>query len=394
MVNSPCASKGLKARSPYARSPIVELLAFGVFLLALLAAARQFYAYEALHTYSRNHNRWELDEFIVTLCCFIITAIAFLVRRWSVEMRDKREIQELTADLARALEAATVADAAKSVFLANLSHELKTPSSAVNGYAHLIESGFMGPIDARYASYAKDIRESGEHLMELVNGVLDLTRLDSGKVTMRPQVVDLYELAQLCVRLVRPRAKEGDIVLMNRIPLDFPPVIADPQRLRQILINLIGNAVKFSHPGTQVYIAARAEPFATVVEISDEGIGMDPRDVERAVQPFVQIDSGLSRDHDGVGLGLALVKRFVELHDGSLVFDTAPGQGTRVTVPLPQPVPDARDAKEGRNLVWRMAESRLKAAGLNPAEVLGGASAVGWNRLQLDARVKRLANDR
>jgi hypothetical protein len=132
---------------------------------------------------------------------------------------------------------------------------------------------------------------------------------------------------------------------------------------------------------------ARAEPEAMVIEVHDEGIGMDPQDVERAVQPFVQIDSSLSRDHDGAGLGLALVKRFVELHNGSLTFETALGQGTTVTVTLPQPVPDDAPGDGPRGFIWRMAEARLKAAGLNPAEILGRAAG-GRRRGRLQERLE------
>ena len=211
---------------------------------------------------------------------------------------------------------------------------------------------------------------------------------------MRLRPVDLYDLVQLCVRLVSPRAAEAGIVLKNRVPLDFPPVVADPQRLRQILINLLSNAVKFSEQGGQVSVAVSAEPAATIIEVCDEGIGMEPQDVEKALQPFVQIDSSLSRDHDGVGLGLALVKRFVDLHNGRLTFDTAPGMGTRVFVTLPQPMPEELGRGNAGNAIWRMATARLKAAGLDPSLVLDGASNGRWGRVTPDDTAKRLVNDR
>ncbi|MFN4764733.1 sensor histidine kinase, partial [Gillisia sp. Q332] len=139
-----------------------------------------------------------------------------------------------------------------------------------------------------------------------------------------------------CFKLLYLRAEKGGIALVNGVPNDLPLINVDVKRLKQIIINLVGNAVKFAPRDSQVWVTACTEGEAVVIKVCDQGIGMDPKDLEHALEPFSQIDSGLSRNHEGAGLGLAIVKYFVELHGGTLAFDTAPGRGTTVIVTLPQ----------------------------------------------------------
>ena len=325
-----------RAAASFSRDNLVELLAFGGVFAVLLSVLLAIDAFDAFYEYSRAHEDWELDEIVVTLCCLGITGFVFVARRWRIEYKDKRAIRELTEDLKHALGAAQSADKAKSAFLAGLSHELRTPLNAINGYAQFIEMGLMGPLAARYSGYGKDIRESGEHLLAIVDDILDMTRIIAGKVTLHPQPLDLRELTETSFRLVAPRAESSGVGLSNGVDPHFPPVMADAQRLKQVLVNLLGNAVKFSPPGAQVAVAARETAAGVVIEVRDQGIGMKPKDVERALEPFTQLDDGLDRGHEGTGLGLAIVKSFVELHGGRLRIDSASGQGTTVTVVLPQ----------------------------------------------------------
>lgn len=317
------------------RRNAAELIVYlGTFvgLLSVLLAAD---AFDRLYLWTRLHESWQLDEIILAVCAMGMVSLAFVLRRWALEYRDKRKIMRLSAELTEALKAAKAADEAKSTFLATLSHELRTPLNTINGYAELMESGMMGPIDTRYVSYARDIRESGEHLLSIINGMLDLTRAASGSLDLQCADVDLRKLTTATFKHVAPQADTKDIEFEGDFPEDFPAVFVDPQRMRQVLINLVDNAVKFSPPGSRVTVSGEILAGAVRLAVRDEGIGMDPKDLPRVVEPFVQLDGDFAREQEGAGLGLALVKRFVELHGGALAFDTAPGQGTTVSITLP-----------------------------------------------------------
>ncbi|WP_340117321.1 HAMP domain-containing sensor histidine kinase [Pelagibius sp. 7325] len=318
------------------RGIVVELLIYGMVCIALYLVLVHIDAFDMVYVLSRDHEAWDLDEAILAIASAGLTSFIFVVRRWRIEHKDKLQIEALTKDLHQALKSATAAHKAKSAFLASLNHELRTPLNAISGYAQLIESGFMGPIDERYAGYAKDIRESGEHLLAIVNDILDMTRIEAGKVRLYRENANLFEVTRECFKLLYLRAEKGGIALVNGVPNDLPLINVDVKRLKQIIINLVGNAVKFAPRDSQVSVTACTEGEAVVIKVCDQGIGMDPKDLEHALEPFSQIDSGLSRNHEGAGLGLAIVKYFVELHGGTLAFDTAPGRGTTVIVTLPQ----------------------------------------------------------
>ncbi len=323
-----------------------ELLTYAVVFVVLLYVLHAVDAFDTLYAWSRAHEDWELDEIILAVLSVGTTGFVFVARRWHSEYRDKRAIRKLSEELEQALAAARAADETKSAFLANLSHELRTPLNAINGYAELMEAGFAGPINARYAGYAKNIRESGEHLLSLINDILEVTRAASDSIRLRREPIDLRSLGQRCFRLLGVRAAEQNISLRNLVAADLPPVCADSQRLQQVLTNLIGNAIKFSPAGAEIQLNASFVGDTVVIEVRDFGIGMDPAAVDRATEPFVQLDSGFARNHEGVGLGLALVKRFVELHGGTLDFNTAPGKGTAVFVTLPQPAATAAEQQD------------------------------------------------
>lgn len=324
------------AAARLSRGIVVELLIYVAVSVAMFLVLAPIDALERLHSFSRDQEDWELDEAVLAIMIAGFTSFIFVVRRWRIEHKDKLEIEALTDELQQALKSATAANKAKSAFLASLNHELRTPLNAISGYAQLIESGFMGPIDERYAGYAKDIRESGEHLLAIVNDILDITRLEAGKVRLYREKANLFDVTRECFKLLYLRAEKGGIALVNGVPNDLPLIDVDVKRLKQIIINLVGNAVKFAPSGSEVTVTAYTEGEAVVIKVRDQGIGMNQKDLARALEPFVQIDSGLSRNHEGAGLGLAIVKYFVELHGGTLMFDTAPGRGTTVTVTLPQ----------------------------------------------------------
>ncbi|MDE2228040.1 MAG: PAS-domain containing protein [Alphaproteobacteria bacterium] len=234
-----------------------------------------------------------------------------------------------------ARETAERADRAKSAFLATMSHELRTPLNAVIGFSQIIEQGMFGPQPARYREYATLIRRSGEHLLTIINDILDIAKLQSGKTELRLESAALAPIVDEAVRLVAPRAEAAGLTLVQDIAADMPPVRVDLTRIRQVLLNLLSNAIKFTPADGTVTITARPGAGAVEIAVGDTGIGMAAADIPKALEPFGQIANAMTRAHEGTGLGLPLSKSLVELHGGQFSIKSAPGQGTTVTVTLP-----------------------------------------------------------
>jgi PAS domain S-box-containing protein len=225
---------------------------------------------------------------------------------------------------------------AKSDFLATMSHELRTPLNAVIGFSELIMREAFGTVGPRYVSYARDIHTSGTHLLDIINDILDLSKIEAGKMELSEEVVDLGRLVDASLRLVQGRASESGVKLSSAVPVDLPPLRADARALKQILINLLSNAIKFTPVGGAVTLSAGlGSDNVMTLSIADTGIGMRPEDIPRALEPFAQIESSLTRRFEGTGLGLPLCKRLVELHGASLQLTSALGVGTTATVRFP-----------------------------------------------------------
>jgi signal transduction histidine kinase len=230
---------------------------------------------------------------------------------------------------------AETANRAKSEFLANMSHELRTPLNAIIGFSEIIKKGMFGPLSARYCSYGGDIHDSGTHLLNLINEILDLSKLEAGHFELHEENVDIAAVIQTSKRLVEPQAEKGKVQLSEAVETDLPMVLADERRIRQVLINILSNAVKFTPEGGQVLVQSLIRGDGIVIAISDTGIGIAPGQIGKAMEPFGQIDSKISRKYEGTGLGLPLAKRLVELHGGTLAVESALGVGTTVTIVLP-----------------------------------------------------------
>ena len=236
-----------------------------------------------------------------------------------------------------AKDAAEAANLAKSQFLANVSHELRTPLNAILGFAEMLERGLAGPLQPKQAEYAGLVRQSGQHLLNIINDILDLAHVDSGKFELHEERgVDPRRIIDACVSLMRDRANGAALRLLAEIEDDLPPLVADPTRLKQILLNLISNAIKFTKPGGSVLVSGRhATDVGVMFEVRDTGVGMTPDEIDIALEPFGQVDASLARGHEGTGLGLPLARRLAELHGGSLHIDSEKGCGTTVAVTLP-----------------------------------------------------------
>ncbi len=238
--------------------------------------------------------------------------------------------------LEKALVKAEAVNQAKTLFLANMSHELRTPLNAIIGFSQMIRDQILGPAGVpAYAEYAKDIHDSGEHLLELINNVLDASRIEVGKLDIKEETVEIGEFAQSAMQTVRMQAAKKSIALELRLPEEPVGLRADTLRLRQILINLLANAVKFTPEGGRVTLSFAASPEAAVFAVADTGIGMSPDEIAVATEPFHQIENALVKRHEGVGLGLALAKHMTEMHGGTLEIESEKGVGTTVRVVLP-----------------------------------------------------------
>jgi two-component system, cell cycle sensor histidine kinase PleC len=247
-----------------------------------------------------------------------------------------RQLSETVRELENARRAAEESSRVKSQFMANMSHELRTPLNAIIGFSEVIRDAHVGPVDTRYQGYAQDIHSSGHHLLGLINDVLDLSKIEAGRLTLHEEPVDLTKLAGDCQRLLAERFRTAQLALVIELPAHVPYVRADELRLKQILLNLLSNAAKFTPAGGRVVLAVEVMPEGAIrLSVADTGVGMRPEEIPLALQPFRQVDSSLNRRYDGAGLGLPLARTLAELHGGRLAIESAPGEGTTVSITLP-----------------------------------------------------------
>jgi signal transduction histidine kinase len=270
----------------------------------------------------------------------VILCVGFLVGQYFTMralVAKKEQLESVMEELVKARDEAQAANRAKSAFLANIGHEIRTPLNAIIGFADLIPLMSDGapkqPVLAEYATYIKD---AGDHLLKVLNDLLDLAKAEANRIELNEAPLELSRLVQHCLRMVAPQAEKGRLMLTTRVPADLPPIHADDMRLRQILINLLSNAIKFTPEGGSVEVSAEPTDTGGVrIAVRDTGIGIAPNDIAKALEPFGQIDNALSRKHRGTGLGLALTRRLTELHGGNLAIASEVGTGTTVSVTLP-----------------------------------------------------------
>ncbi len=247
---------------------------------------------------------------------------------------DDRKAQE--SELLRARAEAEEASFAKTRFLANVSHELRTPLNAIIGFSDLLGQEIFGRLEyERHREYVRLIHESGEHLLQVVNDILDMSKIEAGNFDVTPEPFELDTVVERCVQMIKPQADGAKIGLRTTIEADLPEIVADRRALRQILLNLLSNAVKFTDAGGEVTCGARRVGRSIAIFVKDNGIGISEKDLPRLGNPFVQAESGYDRRHEGTGLGLSVVKGLVALHKGSMKIDSVLGAGTTVTVTLP-----------------------------------------------------------
>jgi two-component system cell cycle sensor histidine kinase PleC len=231
---------------------------------------------------------------------------------------------------------AEIANRAKSEFLANMSHELRTPLNAILGFSEAIRDRLFGPAEARYRQYASDIHTAGQHLLGLIGDLLDLSKIESGKFELDERDLRLADLIDRVFEMMTPQAKRAKVVLRRKVDGDVPLVRADERAVRQILLNLVSNAIKFTQPGGLVTAGLQQiSPGEVELAVTDTGIGIAADDVAKLMRPFTQVGNVYRRRQQGTGLGLALVRSLAELHGGSVRIESEPGRGTTVAVRLP-----------------------------------------------------------
>jgi PAS domain S-box-containing protein len=236
----------------------------------------------------------------------------------------------------RLLEEARAANRHKSAFLANMSHELRTPLNAIIGFSEVLGDKIFGGLNDKQAEYITDIHGSGQHLLSLINDILDLSKIEAGRLELSPAEFDLPETCDNALVLMKERANRGGVTLHKELEEDIGVITADERKVKQVLINLLTNAVKFTGEGGSVTLRGRYSGDEVVISVIDTGIGIEKEDRELVFQEFRQVDSEHTRKHEGTGLGLALSKRLVELHGGRIWVESEPGQGSTFTFTLPK----------------------------------------------------------
>ncbi|MBR9834445.1 MAG: HAMP domain-containing histidine kinase, partial [Alphaproteobacteria bacterium] len=232
----------------------------------------------------------------------------------------------------------------KSAFLANMSHELRTPLNAINGFSEILSEQMYGPLgDQRYVDYAKDILTSGQHLLDMINDILDMAKVEAGKMTVDLLPIDLVDPVDAAVRMIRRKAEDKGIKLSLVHEDNLPHVDADHRAIRQMILNLVSNAIKFTDEGGEIRVSIDRKDDQIRVAVRDNGVGIPAEALPRLGQPFEQVSDTRDRNYDGTGLGLALTKSFAEMHGGRLTIASQEGRGTQVSFYLP--IPKNNDAE-------------------------------------------------
>ncbi len=237
----------------------------------------------------------------------------------------------------RAAEKAEAANRAKSEFLANMSHELRTPLNAIIGFSDIMKGEMLGPLENdTYKGYVGDINNSAGHLLDVINDILDLSKIEHGDIELNEEEVDVIKVVESCLTIIEERAKKGNLKISYDPPKSVPKLWGEARRVKQILINLLSNSVKFTPPGGEVSVQVLIEKSGNLaITVFDTGIGIAAEDMEQIMTPFGQAHTGLNRRYEGTGLGLPLSKMFVEMHGGALIIESELDVGTAVCAVFP-----------------------------------------------------------
>jgi signal transduction histidine kinase len=283
---------------------------------------------------------WESVLFYAILAGLGLLLIGALLGRLKRSVKESQELAELAqqrnVELTAAKHEAERANKAKSEFLANMSHELRTPLNAIIGFSDVLNSQAFGPLGhAKYGDYAREVGESGRRLLEIINDVLQMARIDSGQIELSRARCEIGEVVAACLRVVRDRAAAGNVTLVNECSPDLTPLLVDERALRQVLLHLLSNAVKFTVAGGRVTLFAELAADGFRIAVQDTGIGIAAESRDAVFEAFRQLDGGFARNFEGTGLGLPIARALVTLHGGRLELESTVGAGSTFTVILP-----------------------------------------------------------
>jgi signal transduction histidine kinase len=254
-----------------------------------------------------------------------------------------RELTEKNRRLAQAVERLQEADRVKSNFLATVSHELRTPLTSVIGYSEMLLEGIAGELNDEQREYVRTVMEKGDQLLQLITGILDISRMEAGEMRIDRQPFDLDEVVSVALSTIAPHARRKKLQMACTVPPGLPLVLGDRDKIRQVLLNLLGNAVKFTPEGGKVEVSAALSQLTSApeavravrVSVRDSGIGIPPEHQKRVFDPFFQVDNTSTREYGGTGLGLSIVKRLVEAHGGVVWIESEGGKGTMFAFTIP-----------------------------------------------------------
>lgn len=291
------------------------------------------------------NERPAVQQLMIVLLASLATALLYALFRESerraqreIELADKQaKLEAVNIDLEESRKLAEQASTAKSLFLANMSHELRTPLNAIIGFSEIIRKQTRGADGIKAcAEYAEAISRSGQHLHALIGDILDISKIEAGRMNVDDELIEIADLARASITLLGQRVKQNRVALELDLPTDTLLIRGDELKLRQVLINLLSNAVKFTPDEGRVTLRFKLAPGGElVISVSDTGIGMSPDEITIALEPFGQVDSALAKRYEGTGIGLPLAKRLVELHGGMVAIESIRDVGTTVSIHLP-----------------------------------------------------------
>lgn len=331
-----------------------------------------------------NFQLWVTVGIIFIFVLLLVTLLLVSKRAESIISTQHEANVELAATAAKA----EAESRQKSQFLANVSHELRTPLNAIIGFSEIIKNQVMGPLqNEQYMNYINDIHSSGVHLLSLINDILDFSKAEAGKLELQLSELDATKLIQNCLRLVSPRAEQAKVNLKAEVPKEHFVITGDAKKLKQVMLNLLSNSVKFTPEDGEVRVTAWQNVMddSISIEVKDSGIGISPKDISRAMSPFGQVDSKLSRKYEGTGLGLPLTKKFVEIMGGTFKIESELNVGTTITITIPltpprhvmqaiaKNTPEAPDANREKQISPQLMQSSESTAP-SPAQPAAAAA--------------------